>query len=98
MAEQAIYRKMEGAQQEVKPVLNAEECLSHRHAMDAVTLDAAWQCHMDHLVGSLEPGKLADLVILGKDPLDDSVTDLRHINVHETWRGGAKVYANPDTH
>ncbi|WP_176394288.1 amidohydrolase [Chromobacterium violaceum] len=98
MAEQAIYRKMEGAPQEEKPVLNKEECLSHEQALAAVTLDAAWQCHMDHLVGSLEPGKLADMVILGQDPLDDGVTDLRHINVHETWRGGARVYANPNTH
>ncbi|AXE33416.1 amidohydrolase [Chromobacterium phragmitis] len=98
MAEQAIYRKMEGAPGESKPVLNAEECLSHRQAMAAVTLDAAWQCHMEQMTGSLEAGKQADLVILDQDPLDPAIADLRHIVVHETWRGGARVYANQRTH
>ncbi|UGA37348.1 amidohydrolase family protein [Chromobacterium haemolyticum] len=65
-----------------------------------MTLDAAWQCHMDHIVGSLEPGKLADMVILQKDPLDPSVPagSLRDIPIHQTWLAGKPVYQNPDTH
>ncbi|MCD4486691.1 amidohydrolase family protein [Chromobacterium vaccinii] len=97
MAEQANYRKMEGAPGEDKPVLNSAECLNRLQALRAVTLDAAWQCHMDHLVGSLEVGKLADLVVLKQDPLDVNVENLRDIPVLETWRGGARVYRNTDT-
>ncbi|PRP70920.1 hypothetical protein BUE93_09685 [Chromobacterium amazonense] len=98
MAEQAIYRKMEAAPGSEKPVLNANEVLNHEQALRAVTLDAAWHCHLDHLVGSLEPGKLADLVILKDDPLDKSRENLRDIIVHETWLAGARSYANPATH
>ncbi|WP_199155425.1 amidohydrolase family protein [Chromobacterium sp. ASV23] len=96
MAEQAIYRKMEAAPGSEKPALNAEEGLTHEQALRAVTLDAAWHCHLDHLVGSLEPGKLADLVILKDDPLDPSKEALRDIAVHETWLAGAPSYVKPD--
>jgi predicted amidohydrolase YtcJ len=98
MAEQAIYRKMEAAPGSEKPALNAEEGLTHEQALRAVTLDAAWHCHLDHLVGSLEAGKLADLVILDSDPLNPSKEELRDIVVHETWLAGARSYANPATH
>ncbi|KIA78893.1 hypothetical protein QR66_18955 [Chromobacterium piscinae] len=94
MAEQAIYRKMEGAPGEEKPVLNEEERISRLQALKAVTLDAAWQCHMDHLIGSLEPGKLADLVLLAEDPLNETIENLRDIPVLATWRGGTQVYAS----
>jgi imidazolonepropionase-like amidohydrolase len=40
-------------------------------ALRAVTLDAARAVHLDDRVGSLEPGKQADIVVLGKDPLAD---------------------------
>ncbi|WP_047237426.1 amidohydrolase [Chromobacterium subtsugae] len=95
MMEQAIFRTMEGAPAKERAPLNPAECLSREQALRAVTLDAAWQCHMDHLVGSLEPGKLADLVILDQNPLDDAVTDLRGITVCQTWLNGAPVYRNP---
>ncbi|AUH50824.1 amidohydrolase [Chromobacterium sp. ATCC 53434] len=98
MMEQAAFRIMEGAPEGEKVPLNPEERLSREQALRAVTLDAAWQCHMDHMVGSLEPGKQADLVILERDPLNDAVTDLRGITVHETWSAGAPAYLNRDTH
>ena len=40
-------------------------------ALRAGTLDGAKYLGMDHEIGSLEPGKLADLVVLGADPLED---------------------------
>ncbi len=95
MMEQAVYRTMEAAPG--KEALNPEERLSRMQALRAVTLDAAWQCHMDHLVGSLEPGKLADLVILAQDPLDDTVSNLRDIVVEETWLAGVTAYRRDAT-
>lgn len=94
MMEQAIFRVMEAAPEQAggKPALNPAERLDRLSALRAVTLDAAWQCHMDHIVGSLEPGKLADLVVLEQDPLDPAVSNLRDIAVLQTWRSGAPVY------
>ena len=91
MAEQAIYRKLEGAPGKDKPALNPEEALSPEQALRAVTLDAAWHCHLDHQVGSLEAGKQADLVILEHDPLTETAVPLRDIKVIATWLSGAPV-------
>jgi predicted amidohydrolase YtcJ len=92
MMEQAVFRTMEADPD--KKALNEGERLSRIAALRAVTLDAAWQCHMDHQVGSLEPGKQADLVILAQDPLDETVSKLRDIVVEETWLAGVRVYSN----
>lgn len=92
MMQQAVTRIMEGAPDGQQQPLNADERLERLDALRAITLDAAWQCHMDHLVGSLEPGKLADLVILDQDPLNAAVDNLRQIPVHQTWLSGAVVF------
>jgi hypothetical protein len=54
---------------------------------------AAWQCHSDHEVGSLEPGKLADFVILEKDPRKVPEDEIGAIRVLETWSAGRKVFS-----
>lgn len=92
MMEQAITRVMEAAPVGSANVLNAQECLDRVSALRAVTYDAAWQCHLEQLVGSLEPGKLADMVILEQDPLSATITALRDIPVRETWLAGKRVY------
>ncbi|MGE8357498.1 MAG: amidohydrolase family protein, partial [Microvirgula sp.] len=92
MMQQAVTRIMEGAPDGQQLPLNPDERLERLDALRAITLDAAWQCHMDHLVGSLEPGKLADLVILDQDPLDPAVENLRRIPVHQTWVSGEVVF------
>lgn len=45
-------------------VLNYKECVSPYEAVKAMTINAAWQCHMEDIVGSLKKGKFADFVIL----------------------------------
>lgn len=92
MMEQAVFRTMEGTPDQ--EVLNQEERLSRMAALRAITLDAAWQCHLDHLVGSLEPGKQADLVILAQDPLGETVRKLRDIVIEETWLAGVRVHGD----
>lgn len=90
LMEQAITRIME--QDPVRKVLNEDEKITPAQALSAVTYDAAWQCHADKWVGSLEEGKLADYVILAEDPITrkDSV-GMRNIPVLETWVGGIKM-------
>jgi hypothetical protein len=74
--------------------LAAEEAVSVDTALRAMTIDAAWQCHSDHEVGSLEPGKLADFVVLETDPREVPATEISTIKVLETWLGGRQVYAS----
>lgn len=68
--------------------LNAEERIPVEAALRAVTLDAAWQCRADDLVGSLEPGKTADLTVLEEDPAAVDPDHIGHITVSQTWLDG----------
>lgn len=86
----AVTRQM---WREPESTLAPEECVSVEAAIRAMTRDAAWQCHSEHEVGSLEPGKFADFVILPVDPRKVDPLTLKDIAVEETWMNGAKVYA-----
>ncbi len=46
--------------------------------------------------GSIEPGKLADLVVLGRDILTVPPLEIKDIPVLRTMMGGKFVYVNPD--
>ena len=61
-------------------------------AIRAQTIDAAWQLFSDHEVGSLEAGKLADLVVLDSDPLQLPPEKVGSIAVLETWLDGRQVF------
>jgi predicted amidohydrolase YtcJ len=73
-------------------VLAPEECISVEQGLRSMTIDAAWQAHMDHAVGSLEVGKYADLVILDEDPMTVDPNRLSQIRVRETWVEGIKRF------
>ena len=60
-------------------------------ALRACTLDAAWACHREGDVGSIEAGKLADLAILSADPTAVDTGSISAIRVEETWIGGEPV-------
>jgi predicted amidohydrolase YtcJ len=74
-------------------VLNASERVSVAQALRGSTIDAAWMCHADGLVGSLEAGKAADLVLLGDDPLahENDPDAVREIAIEATYFDGAQV-------
>ncbi|MEE2677195.1 MAG: amidohydrolase [Myxococcota bacterium] len=71
--------------------IGPEQRISVLQALRATTLDAAYQHFEDHEKGSLEPGKLADLVILSRSPLDDPA-HIDEIDVVETIIGGETVW------
>ena len=74
--------------------LGPEQCITPAQALRAVTIEGAYQSFEEELKGSLEPGKLADLVILSGNPLDDAGA-IRELRVEETIVGGKTVYLAP---
>ena len=66
--------------------------VSIQDAIRTYTINAAWQNHMESMVGSIEAGKLADFCILDKDILTVSNADIDNINNVMTIVGGKVVY------
>lgn len=73
--------------------LGPEYRITPYQALRAVTIDAAWQAFEEDDKGSIETGKLADLVILADNPLTADPLDLHKIPVLQTMIGGRRVYA-----
>ncbi|MFQ5700013.1 MAG: amidohydrolase, partial [Myxococcota bacterium] len=63
------------------------EAISAEQALRAITLDAAWQLFADDRVGSLQVGKLADLTVVDRNPLEIEPEELDRVQVLETWLG-----------
>jgi len=73
-------------------VLGPEQRIRVEQALRAVTSDAAWQNFEEETKGTLEPGKLADLVILDRNPLTIDPREIRDIRVLQTIVGGQPVF------
>ncbi|MGZ4150258.1 MAG: amidohydrolase [Actinomycetota bacterium] len=73
-------------EQDAQPSLPLEAALRH------MTIDAAWSCFDEDDRGSLEPGKLADLVVLDRDPFTEGPEALLEARVARTVVGGRVVY------
>ncbi len=73
-------------------VWGAKQKITVEEALRVCTLHGAYASFEEHLKGSLEPGKLADLVVLGRDPLAEDPSTLVTIPVERTMVGGRWVY------
>lgn len=76
-------------------VLSPEECLTPLEAIRMFSLWAAWGGFEDNVKGSIEPGKFADLVVLGADPLTEDTEVLRNMPVDLVLVGGKSKWASP---
>lgn len=74
-------------------VLGPDERISVMDALRAITLGAAYQLKLDHEMGSIESGKLADFAILHEDPLEVDPVRLKDIQVWGTMVGGVAFKA-----
>ena len=73
-------------------VLAPKERVSVEAAIRAVTRNAAWLAHSENETGSLEPGMLADMVVLESDPRKVEPKEISNIRVSQTWMDGKQVY------
>lgn len=69
-------------------VLGEAEKISVEQALYAITMGAAYQLNVDHLVGSIEIGKFADFAVLEADPLEVAPVELKDVPVWGTVIAG----------
>jgi predicted amidohydrolase YtcJ len=72
--------------------IGAEQQISVMDALKASTINAAYQFGEEDSKGSLEAGKLADMVILSENPLTVEPQRLKDIRVLETIKEGVSIY------
>jgi predicted amidohydrolase YtcJ len=83
----AVTRQTEGA-----GVLNPDQKLTRAEAIRFYTINNARLHFEEDRKGSIEPGKLADLILVDRDPLTCPENDLRTTEVLWTMVGGSIVY------
>lgn len=75
------------------PVLNENERVALATMIDAYTINAAWLMHHEDSVGSIEPGKRADIAVLDRNLFEIPPTELSEVQVLMTLLDGEIIYA-----
>lgn len=92
----AVNRALPGASgDEAEPFL-PEQGLSLAEALGAYTAGSAYVNHLDGRTGAIEPGMLADLVVLDRDPFASPPGEIAATRVLLTCVEGERVYAADD--
>lgn len=93
--ETAVTR-VDTATHDTKP-LNPDQAVTVEQAIAAFTIGSAWVNGQDDTTGSIEVGKLADLIVLDRDLLAINPQDISDARVLLTLFGGRVVFGDPET-
>ena len=74
-------------------ILGEKQRISVEEALKGITIYAAFQYKVEDILGSIEPGKKADLVVLDKNPLGVSPDELLNIRTERVWIDGKIVWS-----
>jgi predicted amidohydrolase YtcJ len=72
--------------------LHPEEALTRQQAIEFYTRNNAHLIFWEKEIGSLEPGKRADFIVIDRDLLTCPEDDIKDTRVLQTWLEGRKVY------
>jgi len=76
-------------------VFGADEAITIEEAIQGYTIKGAYLGFEEDIKGSLEPGKLADMIVLSKDILTvDPEEEIMGIEIEQTYVGGNLVFQN----
>ncbi len=75
----------------------ADQALTRAEALRSFTLDAAYAARQEDRLGSLEPGKWADFIVIDRDYFTVPASEIDDIVVLETWVAGRKVFDRRET-
>ena len=73
--------------------LGADTGLTRVEAVRAFTANGAYEVHAEGQIGTIKPGKLADFIVIDRNPFEISDSEIAAIQVLETTVGGRLVYS-----
>ena len=73
-------------------VFAADEAITIEEAVQGYTIKGAYINFEEDIKGSLEPGKLADMIVLSDDILTIDPEEIMNIEIEQTWVDGKLVY------
>ncbi len=72
--------------------MGTKQCITREEAIRLYTINGAFHTFEDDMKGSIEPGKLADMIVIDRDILTCPVDDIKDAKVLRTFLGGKTVY------
>ena len=74
----------------------ADQSLTRAETLHSFTLAGAYAARQEDRLGSLEPGKWADFIVIDRNYFTVPAAEIDDIVVIETWVGGQKAYARDE--
>jgi hypothetical protein len=76
--------------------LSEDQGLTRAQVLRAITMNSSYELHQELSTGSLEVGKLADLIVLDRNVLEIPAEEIAAVQVLQTVVGGRVVYESKD--